>query len=197
MGSPLRRRTRCTARILLLCVLAQSAFMNPGFAEEDPKPNRPPPLKQPEITDSFRCERRLLYQGKILTCDSNVQRDAERLRPIISDVPPALQELDTYQTNRQNVRTAAYVGSVGLLIALGGLLVSRSFTDSQNNLTDTGTKIRGYTLAGGLGLTGISFIYGLSILTTNESHLEHAVTNFNHVHPDNPIELQFTTGFSL
>lgn len=200
-----RRRTQSVV-VWLLCVFVFEV-VSPAFADETRggetiltganRISAPAALKQPEITDSFRCERRFLYKGKILGCDSNVQRDAERLRPIISDVPSAVTELDTYQRNRQNVRTAAYVGSIGLLVALGGLLLSRSFTDANGDLTNTGKQVRGYTLGGGLALTGISLIYGLSILTTNETHLQNAVTNFNQVHTDHPIELQFTTGFSL
>jgi hypothetical protein len=187
-----------TARTLLICAVIQIGTIPVGFADEAGiHPTAPPALKQPEIKDSFRYERRFLYKGKVLECDSNVQRDAERLRLIVADVPPALAELDTYQRNRQNVRTAAYVGSMGLIIALGGLLISKSFTDSNGNPTDTSNKVRGYSLAGGLGLTGISFIYGFSILSTNESHVDHAVQLHNQAHPDTPIELQFTTGFSL
>ena len=193
-----------SARLLLLCVAVQfSQFAQAADIRVEPvpsgpaKPTAPLALKQPEVHDAFRCERRFLYKGKIFGCDSNVQRDAERLRPILTDVPPALAELDTYQRNRQNIRSAAYVGSIGLLAALGGFLVSRTFTNKDGQLTDTGTAIRGYSLAAGLGLTGLSLVYGLSILSTNESHIDNAVLLHNKAHPDTPIELQFSTGFSL
>jgi len=161
------------------------------------KPTAPQALKQPVVIDAFHCERRFLYMGKVFGCDSNVQRDAERLRPLMADVPQALAELDTYQRNRQSVRIAAYAGSIGIIAAIGGVLIARTFTDSNGNATNTGIALRNYALAGGLGLTGISLIYGLSILSTNESHIDNAVRYHNQAHPGTPIELQFTTGFSF
>jgi hypothetical protein len=190
-----------TRWLLLLCFCTQACFadeVQPEPVHVGPKkPTAPHAIKQPEVIDSFRCERRFRYKGKLLECDSNVQRDAERLRPVMEDVPAALAELDTYQRSRQNVRTAAYVGSVGLLVALGGVLLSRSFTDSNGNLTNTGLQVRTVSLIGGLGITGISFGFGWITLHKTESYIDNAVRLHNQAHPDTPIELQFTTGFSL
>lgn len=198
--------SRSTLSLRLLSVfLVAEASISPQLAQSaelEPSPKKKPPefIAQPETSSSrnyFHCERRFLYQGKQYGCDSNIQRDAEHLRPLFSQVPSAVAELDTYQGNRQNVRTAAYVGSVGLLVALGGLLVSRSFTDSNGNLTSTGNQLRNLTLLGGLGITGVSVVYGLSILHNNESHLDTAVKNFNQARPNTPIVLELSTGFNL
>lgn len=159
------------------------------------KPTPPPAIPQPKVTDAFRCERKFTYQGRVFDCDSNVQRDAERLRPLMTDVPGALADLDTYQRNRQNVRNAAYVGSVGLLVAIAGLLVSRTFTDSNGNLTGTGTEVRSYSTLGGGGLAVITFAYGWVTLHKNELYVDDAVRLHNQAHPGTPIEL--TTGFSF
>jgi hypothetical protein len=211
----IKRLVHFTTQTLIVCVVIQASqgwTISPCFANDEdtagesipadipagPKQPTPPrALKQPHMIDTFHCERRFLYKGKVFACDSNVQRDAERLRPLMIDVPPALKELDTYQKNRQNVRTAAYIGSIGLLAALAGTLLSRNFTDQNGNVTGTGIALRNYSLAGGLGLTGFSLVYGLSILSTNESHIDNAVRYHNQAHPDTPIELQFTTGFSF
>jgi hypothetical protein len=215
----IKRLVQLTARTLLVAAAIQACHLwTPAlsFAKEndvDPdaqieavpesipagpkKPSAPRALKQPTIVDTFHCERRFLYMGKVYGCDSNVQRDAERLRPLMADVPAALAELDTYQRNRQSVRVAAYVGSIGLLAAIGGVLISRTFTDSNGNATNASIAFRNYALAGGLGITGISLLYGLSVLSTNESHIDNAVRYHNQAHPNTPIELQFTTGFSF
>lgn len=161
------------------------------------KPTPPAAIPQPRAPEPFRCERKFVYQGKVFDCDSNVQRDAERLRPLMTDVPAALADLDTYQRNRQNVRDAAYVGSVGLFLVIAGLLASRTFTDTNGNLTNTGTQVRSYSAFGGGGLVILSVAYGWATLYRNESYVDDAVKLHNEAHPNTPIQLQLGTGFTF
>ncbi len=163
-------------------------------------PPRKAPVKLDErfvTNNAFRCDREFIYNGKKLNCDSNAKPDGEGLRAVVQDTPSAVNELDTYQDNRRSIRNAAYVGSVGLLSALAGLLISRQFTDSAGNISSTGSSIRNIMGIGGFSLFGGSLIYALTVVKTNESHLGAAVQNFNTAHPDHPIELQFSTGLSF
>jgi hypothetical protein len=153
-------------------------------------PMAPAPLVVPQLTEGFQCDQYFTFKGRAVTCDSNVRMDAENLRPIIRDTPAAIAELDAYQSNRIGVKNAAYVGSAGLLIALGGVFLSRHFDDNQ-------VLVRNLSLAAGLALAAGSFGYALAVLQTNEAHLGKAVNFYNAGHPDAPIELQFSTGLKF
>ena len=161
------------------------------------KPSAPPALVIQQPKDPFQCERYFIYQGMRISCDSSIRQDAERLRPIIEDTPPAVSELDQYQANRRNIRTAAYVGTIGLAIMALGFVASRQWTQDNGELNSKGQLVRNLTFYGGLGLTFGTVVYGISILQTNEAHLGNAVKLHNDAHPDRPIELQFTTGISF
>jgi hypothetical protein len=154
-------------------------------------PFAPPTLRRPEMKDSFHCERTFLYKGKTYGCDSYVQRDAERLRVFVSDVPEATSEIDTYQRNRKNVRTAAYVGSMGLLIALAGILLGPVISSSDVGQHDIRTVA---TYVGG-GITLGSVGYGYATLHNNESHIENAIALHNQAHPNTPIVMQISKEF--
>jgi hypothetical protein len=144
-------------------------------------PSAPPQLFERTPPDTFRCQRFYLYQGKKLGCDSNLGADAERLRPILSLVPESLADLDDYQHTQRMLTTTAYIGSVGLVVLLAGLLGGGG----------TGKKIM-YLGGGGLFLGSIA--YGLAALRTNESKLGDAIEEFNRARPNDPIQLQFNTG---
>jgi hypothetical protein len=171
--------------------------LNSTYSGVPDQPFAPPTLKRPVMKDAFHCERTFLYKGKTYGCDSYVQRDAERLRIFVSDIPEATSEIDTYQRNRKNVRTAAYVGSVGLLIAIAGFFGSRAFQDGDGNVNSTGIAIRTVTTTVGMGLTLGSVTFGIISLNNNESHIDRAVALHNEAHPMTPIVLQFSKGFSL
>jgi hypothetical protein len=176
---------------------------DPTYRTEESKipknPTAPPSLTQQIPLEQFHCERRFVYQAKALDCDSNVQRDGENLRPILQDTPAAVAELDTYQHNRRTLRSAAYVASAGLLVALVGFFATRG----DNNFRDFSPGGNGalrpaaYLMLGGAALAAGSFVYGFTVYKTNETHLGNAVSEFNKTHPGNPIELQFSTGISF
>jgi hypothetical protein len=167
--------------------------LNSTYSGVPDQPFAPPTLKRPVIKDAFHCERTFLYKGKTYGCDSYVQRDAERLRIFVSDIPEATSEIDTYQRNRKNVRTAAYVGSLGILFALAGILVGPLVTNSDVGRSD----IRTVTSYAGGGITLGAIAFGVITLNNNESHIDRAVALHNEAHPTTPIVLQFSKGFSL
>src|SRR4051812_29991991 len=82
------------------------------------RPTAPPKLGRDVPTQSFRCQRAYVYRGHEFNCDSNVHQDAEHLRPIVKDVPEALNELNLYQKNKRSIRVLAYVGTIGLLVII-------------------------------------------------------------------------------
>ncbi len=107
------------------------------------------------------------------------------LRPAIQSVPQALQSLNRYQNNIASARTAAYIGTIGLLMAFSSIFFN------VNNPTQM--TIRTIGLAGGLGLATTSFIISFSVLRSNESNLRDAVNYYNKARPNDPIQLQFST----
>lgn len=156
-------------------------------------PSAPPKLLAPKAIETFGCDRYFAYKGQRLTCDSDVRRDAENLRIVVRDVPPAVAELDAYDLSRHKVQSAAYVGSAGLLLALAGvLLASHVISDPNQQIA-----VRNLSVISGLGISAGAFIYGSSVIRTNEARIGNAVNDFNAVHPESPIELQFSTGITF
>lgn len=134
------------------------------------------------------CKRLFLFKGKLDTVDSYNRQDGEKLRPILSDTPAALAELDEYQANRRKVRISAYMGTAGLLIALGSVILSNQFDTATRN------TVRNIGLISGLSI-GVGFtVYSLAVLRTNEAHLQKAVDRYNEANPSQNLELRFTTG---
>ncbi len=152
-------------------------------------PSQPPPLVQNAPKFIPHCERYYLFEGKKFECDSNLGQDGERLRSIMAEVPSALVELDAYQQNLKNIRTAAYVGTAGILAMVLGVIMNRPPVDPVSGALRPGA----YVMLVGFGVTVNSLIYGLSVVKTNEAHLAHAVNYYNQARPDRMIELQFST----
>ncbi len=155
-------------------------------------PSAPPSLTPQKPTNVIRCQRRFIYRGKQLDCDSNLERDAERLRPVFKDVPEAIAELDMYQKTREQVRSLGYAGGLGLGMAFTGFLLSRTTTNEQ-----TARDWRVMGIGGGLLVLGITLATGLVALGNASDHLGNAVKQYNQARPGDPIEFQFSTGFDF
>lgn len=226
-------RTALLAIIVLQNIPCQAETAKPKAAtrqknplmkdeEEIPTaPTSPPSLGQEVPTDLYPCKRKFVYQGRTLTCDSNLERDAERLRAVMTDVPSAVSEIDDYQRTRRRVKRLAYTATAGIAMFLTGRIITSVFmpqsqglskvqgTEGYNVATTTvigdpnsdqetvRNQIRRYTLIGGLGLAGASLITAVVLLGESEARIGAAVNLFNQAHPDRPIELQFSTGFSF
>lgn len=161
-----------------------------GNAGVPTRTKAPPVLAAPPPSEYFRCERAYIFKGERLSCDTKLGRNGEGLRPILSEVPAALAELDRYQRNRANVEPAAYVGTLGAVIAIASFFLQGSI----NEATDPGNKkLAGYAAFGGLSIMGGSGVYGLVYLRQNEKHLENAVSIYNRANPGNVIQLEFST----
>lgn len=166
-------------------------------------PSPPPDISSKAPSDIFRCERYYTYKGEKLTCDSTAAADGEKLRPLMMDSPDALTELDTYQRNRRRLRSAAYIGTGALLAILATSFAKQRYSDAAKNATvgdnDSVATFQAqadffnilYWTSIGIGVGTV--VFGVSMLQTNEAHLGSAVQHYNHAHPTQPIELQFST----
>jgi len=152
-------------------------------------PTAPPPLTQRVPVDVPHCERYFLYKGKNIECDSETGKDALRLNLLMRDLPYALSELDIYRENQRKIRIAGFAGTVGILAAIAGVMVSHPILDPVSGSIRRG----GFISLAGLAITANSLIYGLSMMKANEVHVANAVQYYNSVHPEQPIELEFST----
>lgn len=167
----------------------RAAFSAPRTEAPPPpgKPLTPVVIKPVAIpTDVLRCERKYLYQGQAMSCDSPGGSDGEGLRTVLAEEPAAITELNRYQAARKNLKITGYTGTLGLLAALIGA-----------SFSDPGSSSRNILVTGGLGVTAASFFFGANSLNNNEARLSNAVDIFNRAHPDRPIELRFRTPVSF
>jgi len=125
----------------------------------------------------FLCARSFAIDGKRLDCDSNVRRDGEKLRPLFEPVPEAISALNLYQHNRRNLKTAAYVGTAGIVIGAWVWLAARMFftRPGTSEATDTGILFRNLAGVSGLSISAGAVVYGLTLTRTNERNLGRAV----------------------
>lgn len=160
-------------------------------AEIPAAPTAPPRLQVSPPKDGFECPRKLIYEGREISCDSYLKQDGERLRPIISGVPAAVKELNQYQATKRNIQNAAYVGSFGAALILAGFLGPKFFSMGDPVLVRNRLVFPGaFIMAGSLGVS-------LYLLHDNEKRIGNAVKHFNEANPENPIQLLFSTGVSF
>lgn len=167
------------------------AFLLPRAFAADPTPSAPPRVAPVSKVTPFGCKREYLYQGDTFSVDSIHRQDGEGLRPLLTPVPQALQELEAYQQNRRSFQQAAYVGTAGIgMILLGSLAKNLASSPTGDTLQQVGLWSGVAMILGGL-------TYSFVILSNNEAHLGLAVRNFNAERPNQPIELQFETGIKF
>ena len=140
------------------------------------------------IPQIYGCKRTFLYRGKLRPTDSFNRQDAEKLRPVLSSVSEALNDLETYQRNRRRIAAGAYLGTAGLLVTIGSIILSNQYSG------DTQRQVRAIGVLSGLTIGVGSAIYSLAILRTNESYLQRAADKYNRARPEDPLVLQFSTG---
>jgi hypothetical protein len=152
-------------------------------------PTAPPPLTQRVPVDVPHCERHFIFKGRRIECDSEIGKDALRLSPLMRGLPYAESELDIYRENQRKIRIAGFTGTLGFLAIITGVIVSHPVLDPVSGSIRPG----GFITLGGIALTANSLIYGLSMMRANEVHIANAVQYYNTVHPNQPIELEFST----
>lgn len=189
-----------SAQALSLSIpFAQAAAASPAVTTQRPaeeagipsQPSAPPQMGAKGPIEAFGCRRTFVYQGEKLPCDSNLDQDAENLRPYLKRVPESIELLDRYQASRRKTEVLAYTATTGLLLLLTSNLLARSSTGNQK------TTLRNIGLIGGLTLTGGSLAAGITQLHSNEKRLEEAVRIHNERIPQDPIQLQLETQVPL
>jgi hypothetical protein len=163
------RPNRPAAVLLSLCLVLAA----PGLARGQTRPSQaktpragipkqpstPPQLAPETPTAEFTCQRRMLWQGKSLPCDSDLFRDGENLRPILSAVPEAEAKLDEYQRARTGVRKLTYVGATGMALLAGSFVAPGLFNDRR-----VGDRVGLAMLGTGVLVTAGSLFYSLGAL---------------------------------
>ena len=181
----------CTPTLLCAAPVPSSPTPHGSDVEDVTRggPTAPPQLEIPKTPELFNCDRAVAYQGQVFNCDTYTTRDGERLRPVLSQVPAALSELDFYQAERRSLRTAAYVGSAGLLSLIAGIFINKfANPDDGSNLAQAISVMRW----GGLAVTGSALVYGFVTYRVSENRLMHAIDTYNQARPRDPLTIQFS-----
>lgn len=153
-------------------------------------PSQPPPILRPQNRILPPCSRFCILENRRFEVDSSLGSDAERLKPIFEDVPQAMNELQTYQMNREELRTSAYLGTAALLLLGAGFFINRTPVDVSSGVIQP----NGYLMLTGATLAVGTIVHLVSTLLTNDQHIGKAIHHYNHAHPEKPIELLFSTG---
>jgi len=187
------KRSLFLISLLAYELLAQSSFASKTVHPEEadiPKNTVTPKTFTPAIAHSyFRCPRYFTYRGKDFGCDSALRKDAEGLRSFLERSPSAIESLNLYQSNLNQLNQFAYVSSGGLLLMLLSGPLSKQFGQSNQTWIRLGSLVTG----GGL-VVGSSFL-GFSFIRKNESNLSEAIHRYNIDFPEDRIELKFSTSF--
>ncbi len=152
------------------------------------KPSTPPTLGKKIVEPRYACKRQLIVKGKPLPCDSFTERDGERLRPFLLDVPEAAEHLDLYQRNRRRLGWLPYLGTSAILLAGTGFLIGRV---KQGH--EWATITRNVMAISGVIILGSAFTYGFITLTLNERNFDNAIKTHNEATPQSPIEVKVDT----
>ena len=151
----------------------------------------PTPLKKPKVIIPLGCNRPFTIQGEPYSADSPQAQDASNLKFFTKDVPEATSILDEYQSNRNKSKLSAYTGTAGILLIFLANTISNQFEAANRDSIRSAVQVSGIALAAG------GFFYSFTLLRVNESLIPKSVNTYNEAKPNNPIELQFNTGWSF
>jgi hypothetical protein len=205
MAKPTVTKKACLALLILSLAFSPAVMAAQKTAEKVINPNSgipinpsaPPSLLHKKPQDLYVCQRRFLYNGKTVACDSNLNLDGDGLRGVLAGTPSALEELDKYQSTRRAVQNTAYIATGCLVLAAASFMIGRNMTDANGNITNGGRALRNVGTLVGLAGMGVSIGIGMYMLKSNEARLGKSVQIYNDIHPSNPIELQFSTGLDI
>jgi len=208
MATEMKCRVRDLSALLCALVFATPSLADPFFPAI-PCPASPNPLAgggiaQPERLDSaapnlnrphkiipLGCNRPFLYRGEIYSTDSPQAQDAQTLKTITRASPEAQVILTEYQENRKKSRISAYTGTLGTVIAVFSTGFGRWLAPRDPKILQTAALLTGAAIA----VEGFS--YSLMLLRRNEDLLPRAASAYNQTKPKDPVELQFTAGWSF
>ena len=175
--------------IILALLIARPAVFAEGTAVQPcPTLTLPAPLKKPKDITPLGCPRPFTIHGEIYSADSPQAQDASTLRYFTQSVPSAHALLTQYQDNRESSKTGAYIGTLGLALFIFSGPLAAQFGSSK-------AQFRAAFRTGGIIMAASGFFFTFSYLRDNESLIPKAVQNYNQAQPQDPIELQFSTGW--
>ncbi len=119
------------------------------------------------------CSRSFIFQNKTYPVDSNRKQDGEGLRFVLKKNSQSEAMLNDYQGQLKSATLPAYIGTLGLAMAISG----RFLAGTKN---DPGRRDTTYALVyPGILLAVSSYIYAQLGIKSKESVLEDAVNNYN------------------
>lgn len=151
----------------------------------------PSPLRKPKDITPLGCDRPFTIHGETYSADSPQAQDASTLKYFAQNVPASNSILEEYQNNRNLAVTGAYIGTLGVIMAVLATAVGNQF-NAGSKLSVTSTL-----RVGGLALAAGGFFFTFTHLHENEHLIPKAVEAYNQSKPNDPIELQFTTGWKF
>jgi hypothetical protein len=149
-------------------------------------------IRVPKPIIPIGCQRPFLFHDQFYSVDTPRSQDAGNLKSFVSSVPKAKELLEQYESNRNKSIITAYTGTLGLLLFLFAGPISQRFSAGSQASVKSAANLGGLTLMAG------SFLYGFTLLRTNEYLIPRAVDAYNQqAKPNDQITLQFTAGFGF
>jgi hypothetical protein len=149
----------------------------------------PSPLRKPKDIVPLGCERPFTIRGETYSADSPQAQDASTLKYFVQNVPSSNQIMDEYQSNRNLSTTSAYIGTMGVIMFLLSNTIGNQFNAASKTSVSNALRVGGVCIAAG------GFFFTFAYLHDNEYLIPKAVEAYNTAKPNEPIELQFTTGW--
>lgn len=149
----------------------------------------PAPLRKPKNIIPLGCDRPFTIHGEIYSVDSPQSQDASTLSYFVKSVPEADALLMEYRENRLSSKTSAYIGTLGILMFVFSNTIAKQFDVSAQG------PVRDTLRIGGLAFTAGGFFFTFAHLNQNEQLISRSVEAYNKAKPEDPIELQFSTGW--
>ena len=149
----------------------------------------PAPLRKPKEITPLGCDRPFTFHGETYSTDSPQAQDASTLKYFVQNVPISNSILEDYQAHRNLSKMGAYIGSMGVLMFLFSNTIGKQFDAASRD------SVRNTLRLGGLVIATGGFFFTFAYLHNNEHLIPKAVEAYNLSKPNDPIELQFTTGW--
>lgn len=121
------------------------------------------------------CSRFFVQNGATHPIDSGHRQDGEGLRPAFKSNPEAERLLNEYQSSLKSPNWPAYVGTLGLVMTVGGIIAAPSMHPRR-----VGQRNIRYAFTGtGVGIIVGSYIWGQQRRIANEETLNSAIAAYN------------------